>query len=279
LLKASGGAQFAKNALEYIADYLKSLKSYAEVKRIIVVDLRPEFHVDAIFKPQAGLIKAKEVMEEKKPELAKHCFSDNESRHYAVAWKLSNPPAEKTGYYYNHDLDAKEIEELEENLGKSIVGKELTYDTDCGKIVLKASNYVTERHLVAEMEKTLKKPCIYARLPLPDDDVPNDETMDKIIAFIKKREPGDWMHFHCAGGQGRTGIVLSMLASMNNPKKLSADEIIEQQHKLGGIDMKKMGKEAQRELLRLFHQYCQECADFSPLWSKWAPLQRSQQSQ
>lgn len=66
---------------------------------------------------------------------------------------------------------------------------------------------------------------------------PTGDIIDKIIHLVETQGPEDWLHFHCYGGKGRTTVALLLVDILKNGKKLSLEEIVERQFRMGGINI------------------------------------------
>jgi len=74
------------------------------------------------------------------------------------------------------------------------------------------------------------------RFPVVDRGYPNAIEVNEFVDFVKRLPQDAWLHFHCAGGQGRTTLFLCVLEMMLNPAKTST-EIMRQQEILGGVNL------------------------------------------
>ena len=58
----------------------------------------------------------------------------------------------------------------------------------------------------------------YIRLPMRDHSWPTAESIDTFVSFVKSIDPDQsWLHFHCMGGRGRTGVMMMLYDMMMNP--------------------------------------------------------------
>lgn len=211
-------------------------------KNIIVIDLRREFH---------GFVNG--------------C---------ALSWKLCDPK-EGSSYEYNFDLSSEEIEKTE----KELLSKELSHDkstfyfTDTGVTLLDVDRVATERELVENLGHK------YFRFPTLDHHYPLDLEVDQFVDLIKSL-PDVWVHFHCAGGEGRTTVFMCMLDMMRN-SHLSPEAIMRRQEALGGANLydpvsyyakkptKIIAEQQRYQFLCHFHKYCVENPNFERSWSEW----------
>lgn len=197
-----------------------------------------------------------------------HGFQDGA----AVAW-ISTKPVNDEKYEYNHDLSSKEIED-----------KEGTLLTHFKNSVHEDKTMLTERQLTEQLGVN------YLRIPVMDHQIPTDEQVDLFVSLINSRSSETWLHFHCAGGMGRTTTFMSMLDMMHNAADFSAYEIMQRQEALNGSNVwnprayegqhpSKIVRAFERvKLLCLFHHYCLENPTFSISWSEWLSQQTFKRS-
>lgn len=186
-----------------------------------------------------------------------------------VAWTAKEPINDEK-YEYNHKLSAEQIEKREQ-----IFIEKLT----------KNSNGDGSRKILTERQLAEQLGVDYLRIPVMDHCIPTDEQIDFFVSLITSRSPETWIHFHCAGGMGRTTTFMSMLDMMHNASSFSAYEIMQRQQALGGSNVwdpqtyegqhpSKIVRAFERvKLLCLFHHYCLENPTFSTSWSKWLSQQ------
>jgi protein-tyrosine phosphatase len=79
----------------------------------------------------------------------------------------------------------------------------------------------------------------YFRFNVTDHRHPSDEEVDRFLEFVKTLPKNYWLHFHCAGGKGRSTSFLAMLDMIHNGNKLTFDEILTRQYELKGADLRK----------------------------------------
>lgn len=76
----------------------------------------------------------------------------------------------------------------------------------------------------------------YVRMPATDMLFPKPEIVEQLITFAQTVQPGDWVHFHCQAGHGRTATFMVMYEILKNPEK-SLAEICNRYEKLEGIKL------------------------------------------
>ncbi|MCI0382538.1 MAG: hypothetical protein L0207_05770 [Chlamydiae bacterium] len=180
-------------------------------------------------------------------------------------------------YEYDFGLTAEEMHKQEKSLLNSYEGVSQTFSTRKEPAFLKISSAITEKDLVEGLGMN------YVRFPIKDRVHPKDNIVDQIIAFIRDLPEDGWLHLHCAGGMGRTTIIMTIVDMFFNSDKLSAEDIIKRQWAIGGSDlikgtdledgemtMLRYEQRAERiKFLYKFYQYCKECAGTTLSWSDW----------
>lgn len=119
----------------------------------------------------------------------------------------------------------------------------------------------------------------YLRLPSADHQRPTDNTVDTFMKAIRELNPGQWVHFHCAAGVGRTTSFMAMYDMVQNCNQVSFKDILERQYLLGGADLlntsnsdpkRRTWAKERAQFLEKFYQYCKEQApQFKRSWSDW----------
>jgi protein tyrosine phosphatase (PTP) superfamily phosphohydrolase (DUF442 family) len=120
----------------------------------------------------------------------------------------------------------------------------------------------------------------YVRIPVTDREKPEDDQVDRFVRLIQALPEGEWLHFHCKAGNGRTTTFLAMYDMMRNARKVSLEDIALRQRLLGGANLltdpppdswRYPGAVGRRKFLEKFYQYCRANADgFKQPWSEWS---------
>jgi hypothetical protein len=55
----------------------------------------------------------------------------------------------------------------------------------------------------------------YIRIPVTDHCRPSEEALNRFVDLCKSLNPGDWVHCHCHGGDGRTTTFLALFDMVN----------------------------------------------------------------
>lgn len=94
----------------------------------------------------------------------------------------------------------------------------------------------------------------YQRFPIKDYHQPDSQQYEEIINFITKLNDNQKIYVHCKAGLGRTTNFLAMYDIIKNGKKLSFDQILERQHKIGGIDLREVNAESMNDANIVFEK-------------------------
>jgi hypothetical protein len=171
-----------------------------------------------------------------------------------IDWRLNPGPYQKDSLQYNFDRSRFDMLDQE------------------AFFLEQKPEILSEQQLIA----SLKAPIQYMRIPITDHHVPSDEETDFFITWFKQLPSSAWVHFHCAGGKGRTAVLLCMIDMLHYSHLFSAQELMKKQQLLGGSTLHPSeGKvfsaleEKRYQFLCLFHQYCLETKDSFKSWSSW----------
>lgn len=125
----------------------------------------------------------------------------------------------------------------------------------------------------------------YFRIEVPDYHPPTPAQVDQFLAIIKKIPSNAWLHFHCAGGKGRTTTFMAMRDILANAQDVTLEDIITRQAKIGGIDLlgessslaeqpwKKEYHKARTYYIRLFYTYVHSGAYPRETFTSWIAKQ------
>lgn len=105
--------------------------------------------------------------------------------------------------------------------------------------------------------------------------------VDRAITFFESIPPGDWVHYHCASGRGRTSTLMLLHDIFIYGKKDTLEDILLHHYCLGGEDLQdtqvlpngswtKKNLEGRITLIRTFYDYM-NAEDGYPnkKWTKW----------
>ena len=105
--------------------------------------------------------------------------------------------------------------------------------------------------------------------------------IDNAIVLFESFPSNSWIHFHCAGGRGRTTTLMIMYDIFRNAKTASLDDILSHHHCLGGENIQnthviphgswsKRNLEGRLRLLENFHKYMTSPNGYPRnTWLKW----------
>ena len=133
---------------------------------------------------------------------------------------------------------------------------------------------------VASEEELARRSGIhYFRLTVPDHMRPSDEDVDRFINLVRGLRAGDWLHFHCHAGMGRTTTFLVMYDMLKNAGQVTLDDIVARQAAAGphyNVFRNESGppwEEVFREreaFVRQFYEYAKAFrAGSNASWTEW----------
>jgi hypothetical protein len=135
------------------------------------------------------------------------------------------------------------------------------------------------REVMSEAELARASGFGYMRFPIPDHRRPQDDEVNRFLAFVRNLPEGTWLHFHCRAGVGRTTTFLAMYDMMQNASRVSLADIIRRQVLLGGMDLSIKSAMAvegdlapysleRAEFVARFYDYCRANTDkFKTPWT------------
>ena len=141
-------------------------------------------------------------------------------------------------------------------------------------MVIKVQSVMTEKELVES------EGFEYIRLPIRDHSWPTAESIDTFISFVKSIDPDQaWLHFHCMGGRGRTGVMMMIYDMMMNPDVPMQDIVVRQAMLGSGYALytedsdsyKAPLYEEKARMTPLFYEYVQQNheSNYDVPWSVW----------
>ncbi|MBY0526153.1 MAG: hypothetical protein K2R98_22355 [Gemmataceae bacterium] len=243
-LNASGSAEFSDESLRKILAKIPS-------KKVTVVDLRQESH---------GFVNGLSVM-----------------------WWTERNTANKGKSLEQILKDEAERLAALKNADKAVIQR-LVIDDETKTFDKKEAITVKLKGVQSEQEVCRANELGYLRIPVTDREAPTDVEVDRFIKFVRELPEGEWLHFHCKAGHGRTTTFMAMYDMMHNAKKVSPDDVLKRQWLLGGADLatdppkddwRHTGAVERRKFLEKFHQYCKANDDgFKQSWSEWLKKQK-----
>ncbi|HEY3998886.1 MAG TPA: hypothetical protein VGO93_08495 [Candidatus Xenobia bacterium] len=99
-----------------------------------------------------------------------------------------------------------------------------------------------------------------------DSCAPSRQVINQFVHDMRGLPPDAWVHFHCAGGMGRTTTFMCLRDMMLNAKRDSFEDILSRQARLGGMDLLHVAHgdaraQGRLEVLQHFYQYCKTNSD------------------
>lgn len=203
---ASGSPQFSKIQLHSVINRLQK-------KRIVIVDLRQEFHWFIrdrsqwipfnLFEPNFPYNRNKNkdaiIAEEKK------LCQDINRRPYVDILHIT----QKCTAYHVQKSEKVRIDHRESPF--------------C----------LTEEQLI---RKYFSESCFYYRIPIQDHFAPDEQVLDMLKRIIEKH-PKDWIHLHCKGGVGRTSLLLLLIDILKHKRRFTFKEYVRRQVARGGANL------------------------------------------
>ena len=182
------------------------------------------------------------------------------------------------------EIEADESERFGAMAGSTVKAYARKGDTPIEPpLVIKVKSVMTEKELVES------EGFEYIRIPMPDHSWPAAESIDTFVSFVKSIDPEKvWLHFHCMGGRGRTGVMMMIYDMMMNPD-VPMQDITVRQAMLGSgyalytedSDSYKVPLYAEKaRMTPLFYEYVQQNreSNYDVPWSVWLEKQEAELS-
>lgn len=139
---------------------------------------------------------------------------------------------------------------------------------------------VWQRHSVADEARAFARPAgRYLRLPVTDHARPDDATVDRFVALVRRLTDEIHLHLHCRGGKGRTATFLCLYDMLRNAARLPRATIFARQARFADYDLGKPVDPARakapylverRGFLEQFYDYARANPGGAPLgWTAW----------
>lgn len=133
-----------------------------------------------------------------------------------------------------------------------------------------------------EEELTQQHRATYHRIPITDHGFPSDEQIDKLTTFFDHQQTDkSWIHFHCAGGKGRTSSAIALFTILRWKDTLSLKDIFSRLETKGNRKMLPKPKPGKKIKERDNPIFWQNFYDFAcqrnpgQTWSEWKAKQNS----
>lgn len=153
-----------------------------------------------------------------------------------------------------------------------------------GSKSLQAPVSLTIKEVGTEEQAAKRAGLNYFRIDVPDYHPPSPMQVDAFLSLFKTLPSNAWLHFHCAAGKGRTTTFMVMRDILANGSKLSLNDIVNRQARLGGINVlstrsshfpwKVRYRAARKEFVELFYQYVRSQSDVSENFATWMTKQK-----
>jgi protein-tyrosine phosphatase len=113
-----------------------------------------------------------------------------------------------------------------------------------------------------------------------------DGEVDRFVISVRALPAGQWVHFHCRAGKGRTTTVLALYDMLRNAGRVSLDDIVNRQSLLiGDYNLLQLEEQSgwkaplaadRANFVRAFYDYARANPNGSPqLWSEWLRAQEA----
>lgn len=192
----------------------------------------------------------------------------------AVSWYGKND-------WSNLGMTREEVLADEKERLQNTVGKQTEICTLDGEKNADEKRTIETVQALTEEDAVKNEGLQYFRITATDHAWPEPECIDAFIEFVKELPRDSWLHFHCAGGVGRTVEFMAMYDMICNPD-VSLKDIEYRQCLLGGNYLGYRPADGQAgwktpyynekaDMAEKFYAYVQdEAADgFAVSWSEW----------
>jgi len=144
---------------------------------------------------------------------------------------------------------------------------------------------VIPHQVESEQQLVTKLGANYQRFYVLDHNRPTDQEADRYLNFVKNQlKPGDWQHFHCRGGKGRSSTFMAMYDMILNAHSMGFAEIMQHQFEMGNIKLDSPQTKAEKlwkagfskdryDFLQQFYSYVIDPNGYAARsWSDWLKL-------
>ena len=207
-LNISGSAQFTHSGFKWILDQIQQRKG--QISSLINIDLREESHCFYKGLPVSHYIPG-------------NCLN----------FGLSNLDVEKCENQWINSLKDQSQIEIKIVLEKS---DGLFKNTNTVILDNQNSQDITSEQDFIEKSQGFN----YIRIPIGDHTRPTDEDMREIYTLFSKVDTFQWLHFHCAGGKGRTTTLMVLYDIFINHQRyqnLTVEDYVLRHYLIGGINL------------------------------------------
>ena len=189
----------------------------------------------------------------------------------------------------NEGMSLEEIEADETGRFGAMIGSTVKAYAREGDTPIEPPMLIDVQSVMTEKELAESEGFVYIRLPIRDHSWPTAETVDAFVSFVKSIDPDKaWLHFHCMGGRGRTGVLMMLYDMMMNPDVPMLDIAVRQAMLGSGYALytedsdsyKVPLYEEKARMTPLFYEYVQQNreSNYEVPWSVWLAEQEAQPS-
>ena len=189
----------------------------------------------------------------------------------------------------NEGMTLEEIETDESERLEAMVGSAIEAYARKGDTPIEPPMVISVQSVMTEKELAESEGFEYIRLPIRDHSWPSAEIIDSFVSFVKNIDPDQaWLHFHCMGGRGRTGVMMMLYDMMMNPDVPMLDIAVRQAMLGSGYALytedsdsyKVPLYEEKARMTPLFYEYVQQNHEnnYDVPWSVWLAEQDTQLS-
>lgn len=133
---------------------------------------------------------------------------------------------------------------------------------------MKINDYITLNNngsILVERSYSEYTLCInnlfYIRMPVTDDQLPKENTINDFIKFVQNTPKDSYLHFHCKAGVGRTTTFMILYDIMKNYNTVPLNDIIIRQVKLGHLNNKELLDFTSVRRLNFFTNFYNRCKE------------------
>lgn len=140
---------------------------------------------------------------------------------------------------------------------------------------------VSIERLETEQQLSKRLGLEYRRLQVQDRGRPDDAVVDEFVAIVKQLPPDATLYFHCRGGRGRSTTFMVLYDMLKNGKKVSLEDIVSRQERIGGANVLKTTTKPggewmtqmridRKAFVEQFYRYAADPAGYPKMtWQEW----------
>ena len=189
----------------------------------------------------------------------------------------------------NAGMTRREIEADESERFGAMIGSTIEAYARKGETPIEPPMVISVQSVMTEKELVESEGFEYIRLPMRDHSWPTAESIDTFVSFVKSIDPDQsWLHFHCMGGRGRTGVMMMLYDMMMNPDVPMLDIAVRQAMTGSGYALYTEESDSYKvplyeekvRMTPLFYEYVQQNreSNYDVPWSVWLEEQEAQLS-